>query len=135
MRAYYYDNGAGSPGQLHDSGTEVDTSKLNAIGVLYWSIPVDAEGKWQETIDTVARERAYKNRDVIESSRATLGEKYDNAMAMVWKECVYDHIKEIAASSFIVLTIRHMHDDEEIRYALGGSAFFDMRGNRPLHIL
>ncbi|KIP04843.1 hypothetical protein PHLGIDRAFT_92895 [Phlebiopsis gigantea 11061_1 CR5-6] len=107
MRAYYYDNEAGSPGQLHDSGREVNTSTLNAMGVLYWSIPIDAEGRWQEAIETVARERTYKNKDVIESSRMTLGEKYDSAMAMVWKE--------------------HMHDDEEIRYALGGSAFFDMR--------
>ena len=86
MRAYYYDNETGSPGQLHDSGREVDRATLAAMGVLYWSIPVDPEDKWKETIETVAREREYKNRDVVESSRATLAEKYDNAMAMVWKE-------------------------------------------------
>jgi 1,2-dihydroxy-3-keto-5-methylthiopentene dioxygenase len=86
MRAYYYDNLDGSPTLLHDSGREVDPEVLKAMGVLYWSIPVDAEDKWQEEIDKVAQEREYKNRDVIESSRATMGEKYDGAMAMVWKE-------------------------------------------------
>ncbi|EKM54371.1 uncharacterized protein PHACADRAFT_258169 [Phanerochaete carnosa HHB-10118-sp] len=107
MRAYYYDNRDGEPTLLHDSGIEVDAAVLKAMGVLYWSIPADPEGKWQEKIGKISREREYKNRDVIESSRSTLGEKLDDAMAMVWKE--------------------HMHDDEEIRYTLTGSAYFDVR--------
>ncbi|GJE95439.1 acireductone dioxygenase [Phanerochaete sordida] len=107
MRAYYYDNRDGDPTLPHDSGRQVEPSVLKSMGVLHWSIPVDQEDKWQEEIDQVAREREYKNRDVIESSRSTLGENYSNAMATVWKE--------------------HMHDDEEIRYALRGGAYFDVR--------
>ena len=58
------------------------------MGVLHWFIPIDPQGKWKEGIETVAREREYKNRDVVESSRAVLGERYDDAMATVWKEYV-----------------------------------------------
>jgi len=107
MRAYYYDNRDGEPTLPHDSGREVEPAALKAMGVLHWSIPADPKGKWQEEIDKVAREREYKNRDVIESGRSTLGERYGDAMAVVWKE--------------------HMHDDEEIRYAIKGGAYFDVR--------
>ena len=86
MRAFYYDNADGLSTDLHDSGRAVDPEVLKAMGVLYWSIPVDAAGKWEQEVERIAEEREYKNRDVIESSRATLGEKYDGAMAMVWKE-------------------------------------------------
>lgn len=86
MRAYYFDNEDGSPSELHDSGKEVDLSTLKAMGVIYWTITVDPEGKWKEEIEAVAQEREYKNRDVIESSRSTLGERYDGAMSAVWKE-------------------------------------------------
>jgi 1,2-dihydroxy-3-keto-5-methylthiopentene dioxygenase len=86
MRAYYYDNKDGLPNDSHDSGRLVDPNVLKNMGVLYWSIPVDSEGKWEAEIDNVAEERGYKNRDVIEPSRATLAEKYDSTVAMFWKE-------------------------------------------------
>lgn len=102
MRAYYYDNESGSPSEPHDSGREVDVSILKAMGVLYWSIPVDAEGKWQETIESVARERKYKNRDVVESSRAILGEKYDEVTAKFWKEYVHDSGEWTISRSLVI---------------------------------
>ena len=58
------------------------------MGVLYWSVPVDAEGKWKQEIEKVAHEREYKNSDIVASSRETMGEKFEGAMAMVWKEYV-----------------------------------------------
>ena len=72
----------------HDSGCAVDSELLKAMGVLYWNIPVDPEGEWEKKIDEVAREMGYKNRDIIESSKETMGKNFDNAMAMVWKEYV-----------------------------------------------
>ena len=86
MRAYYYDNSDGLPTDPHDSGRAVDAAVLKAMGVLYWSIPVDPQGEWEKQVDKIAHDREYKNRDVIQSSRATLGEKYNDAMAAVWKE-------------------------------------------------
>lgn len=86
MRAYYYDNLDGHPTLPHDSGHSVAASVLASMGVLHWLIPVDNQGEWEQEIDAVAREREYKNRDVIESSRKTLGDQYDDAMAKVWKE-------------------------------------------------
>ena len=63
MRAYYYDDLPGDQRLLHDSGVEVPVEILKSLGVSYWSIPVDE--KTDEKIDQVAKERDYKNRDVI----------------------------------------------------------------------
>jgi len=107
MRAYYYDSVPGDQRLLHDSGRPVSTKELEAIGVASWKIPIDTEGKWQARIDEVARERGYKNRDVINVTKAGLGDAYEAKIKMFFEE--------------------HMHEDEEIRYILSGSGFFDVR--------
>ncbi|THH26496.1 hypothetical protein EUX98_g7693 [Antrodiella citrinella] len=107
MRAFYHDNVIADQTALHDSGRAVSEEDLKASGVLYWNIPVEDDGKWEDEIDAVARDRQYKNRDVKESSKATLGESYEAMAKMVYKE--------------------HMHEDEEIRFVLSGSGFFDVR--------
>lgn len=53
---------------------------------MYWNIPVKDDGKWESEIDAVARDRQYKNRDVKESSKAILGDSYEEMMKMVYKE-------------------------------------------------
>lgn len=88
MRAYYFDDLPSDPRLPHiASGVPaVDDATLKAIGVLHWSIPVDASGQWEQEINKVASEREYKNRDVVESSRALMGEEFEQKMAVVWKE-------------------------------------------------
>ena len=88
MRAYYSDDLPTDPRLPHiaPDAPAVDDATLKSIGVLHWSIPVDATGKWEQEINRVATEREYKNRDVVESSRALMGEEFEQKMAVVWKE-------------------------------------------------
>ena len=85
MRAYYFDNIPGDQRLLHDSGRSVDVSTLSALGVLYWSIPVE---NWQSDIDNIAKERSYKNRDTINVSKEGLGDAYEAKLEGFFKECV-----------------------------------------------
>ncbi|TCD68166.1 1,2-dihydroxy-3-keto-5-methylthiopentene dioxygenase [Steccherinum ochraceum] len=107
MRAFYHDNIPGNQTALHDSGRSVTVDDLKANGLLYWRIPVEDNGKWEQEIDEVARERSYKNRDVKETSREILGAEFDAMLKMVYAE--------------------HIHEDEEIRFVLAGTGFFDIR--------
>jgi 1,2-dihydroxy-3-keto-5-methylthiopentene dioxygenase len=45
----------------HDSGNAYSAADLDKLGIVYRSIPIDAEGKWQGEIDMFAKERGYKN--------------------------------------------------------------------------
>ncbi|KAI0820863.1 1,2-dihydroxy-3-keto-5-methylthiopentene dioxygenase [Trametes gibbosa] len=107
MRAYYLDDLPGDQRLPHDSGHVASLETLAALGVLYWRIPVDAPGGWEIQVNAIADERKYRSRDVVTASRESLGEVFDARMAMFFKE--------------------HIHEDEEIRYLLEGSAFFDVR--------
>ncbi|KAF7290191.1 1,2-dihydroxy-3-keto-5-methylthiopentene dioxygenase [Mycena indigotica] len=71
---------------------------------LTWHIPVAG---YEDKVDEVARERGYKNRDTINVSREGMGEAYEAKIRGFFEE--------------------HMHEDEEIRYILSGSGFFDVR--------
>jgi len=104
MRAYYFDNIPGDQRLPHDSGRAVSTSTLSACGVLHWSIPVENN---EQQIDQVAAERGYKNRDTINVTKEGLGDAYESKIKNFFEE--------------------HMHEDEEIRYILSGSGFFDVR--------
>ena len=86
MRAFYHDNLPGDPSAVHDSGRAVSEDDLKASGVLYFQIPVDDNGQWEKDVDALAQKREYKNRDVKESSRASLGDAFDAGMKMVYAE-------------------------------------------------
>ena len=88
MRAYYFDDVLSDQRLPHiaSDAPAVDDATLKAIGLLHWSIPIDAMGQWEKEIDKVAREREYKNRDIVESSRALMGQEFEQKMAVVWKE-------------------------------------------------
>jgi len=106
MRAYYYDNLPGDQRLPHDYSPSrpVDPAKLQILGVSFWSIPVEGH---EPHIDAICKERAYKNRDLINCSKAGMGDVYEEKIKGFFQE--------------------HMHEDEEIRYILSGSGFFDIR--------
>ncbi|KAG1769960.1 1,2-dihydroxy-3-keto-5-methylthiopentene dioxygenase [Suillus placidus] len=82
MRAFYFDNIPGDQRLLHDSG-----------------IP--------NQVDTVAKERSYRNSDIMTITKDGLGDLYEAKLKSFYEE--------------------HMHEDDEIRYILEGSGFWDIR--------
>ena len=75
--------------------------KLSELGILHFNYPE------VDDVNKVAAERDYKNRDEITISPTTLP-GYEEKVKMFFNE--------------------HLHEDEEIRYILDGSGFFDVRG-------
>jgi 1,2-dihydroxy-3-keto-5-methylthiopentene dioxygenase len=71
MRAYYFDNLPGDQRLPHDSSRPVDAQTLKNIKVEFWNIPVEGH---EERLNVIAREREYKNRDVITVSKEGLGD-------------------------------------------------------------
>ncbi|KAF8176918.1 Acireductone dioxygenase ARD family [Pholiota molesta] len=106
MRAYYFDNLPGDQRLPHDCvpSRPVAPETLDKLSVKVWTIPVAGH---EAAVDALARERGYKNRDTIEVSKEGLGEIYEAKIKTFFEE--------------------HMHEDEEIRYILSGSGFFDVR--------
>lgn len=85
----------------HDSGRVVDVDALKKIGVLYYRLPE------LESLNKLAEERGYKNRDEIVVSPEKMGDVYESKVKMFFDE--------------------HLHEDEEIRYIRGGQGYFDVR--------
>ncbi|KAH8821597.1 1,2-dihydroxy-3-keto-5-methylthiopentene dioxygenase-like protein [Xylogone sp. PMI_703] len=102
MRAYWYDNDKNADQrEPHDSGRSVSTDYLEKLGVLYYRIPEE------ESVNKLASERQYKNRDVITVSPEKMGAIYEEKVKMFFDE--------------------HIHEDEEIRYIRDGAGYFDVR--------
>ena len=59
------------------------------------------------SVDKIASERCYQNRDEIIVSPENMGSSYEEKVKMFFNE--------------------HLHEDEEIRYILDGNGFFDVR--------
>lgn len=89
----------------HNTGKDASLDDLGKLGVIYKFCGT------QEQVDAIALERSYKNRDVVNISLGTF--KNDNKALMDKLEIFYTE---------------HLHEDEEIRYCLDGSGYFDVRG-------
>ncbi|TFY73591.1 hypothetical protein EWM64_g10422 [Hericium alpestre] len=63
---------------------------------------------WQSEIDIVAKEKNYKNRDVINITKEGLGDGTGKSFRFFMRS-------------------KHLHEDEEIRYILDGAGYFDIR--------
>jgi cupin superfamily acireductone dioxygenase involved in methionine salvage len=88
----------------HDSGRPVDATHLASLGLLSMHFP-DVDDP--SSVDALAQERAYKNRDIITVSPASMGDIYEAKVKTFFAE--------------------HLHEDEEIRYILDGAGYFDVR--------
>ncbi|CAF9927774.1 1,2-dihydroxy-3-keto-5-methylthiopentene dioxygenase [Imshaugia aleurites] len=104
MKAYYYNEDSSDQREDHDSGRAVSTDYLSQLGVLYHCCPSVS------SVDEIASERSYKNRDEIIVSPEKMGPVYEEKVKMFFSE--------------------HLHEDEEIRYILDGHGFFDVRNDR-----
>ncbi|KAG6824883.1 1,2-dihydroxy-3-keto-5-methylthiopentene dioxygenase 1 [Tricholoma furcatifolium] len=116
MRAYYFDNIPGDQRLPHDyvPSQPVSIDKLTSLGVKYWTIPVEG---YETEVNRIAEKEGYKNRDTINVSKEGLGDMSGG---------LFDASKlyETKIKGFFE---EHMHEDEEIRYILDGSGFFDVR--------
>lgn len=101
MRAYYYDNAPGDQRLPHDSGRDVPEAVLKSLGINL------SQHSSLSTVDALAKERGYKNRDEVTISPAAMGEAYEGKVKMFFDE--------------------HLHEDEEIRYIRDGAGYFDVR--------
>ena len=103
MRAYLYQDSSEDPRSPHDSGTLISNAILSDLGVLYFHIS-DVDPIPQ--LEKIAKERQYKNRDTVHISPTTLP-NYDQKLNIFFTE--------------------HIHEDEEIRFIVDGSGYFDVR--------
>ncbi|KAJ8659194.1 hypothetical protein O0I10_005233 [Lichtheimia ornata] len=112
MRAYVYDTADTADQRApHDTGIEKSIDDLSRIGVLYWRFDgPDAT----ERLDKLALERQYKNRDQIVVSPESMGEVYEEKVKMFFAE--------------------HLHEDEEIRFVLDGTGYFDVRDQQDVWV-
>ncbi|EEA18913.1 1,2-dihydroxy-3-keto-5-methylthiopentene dioxygenase [Talaromyces marneffei ATCC 18224] len=101
MKAYWYDNVSGDQREDHDSRRPVSESYLQSLGVVYHHFPE------LSSVNALAAERGYKNRDEITVSPEKMGAVYEEKVKSFFSE--------------------HLHEDEEIRYILDGDGFFDVR--------
>lgn len=74
---------------------------LAKLGVIYRRFENESD------VDSLAKERNYKNRDIITVSPEKMGDIYEEKVKSFFSE--------------------HLHEDEEIRYIRDGVGFFDVR--------
>ncbi|GMM38050.1 acireductone dioxygenase (Ni2+-requiring) [Saccharomycopsis crataegensis] len=105
MKSYYYDESDPSSYQHdHDSGIEVTPEQLKQIGVLYYHLDN------MDDVNKLAKQREYKNRDQISLSSNS-----------------FPGGQEALKAKLDTFIEEHLHEDEEIRYIVEGSGFFDVR--------
>ncbi|KAJ6258621.1 1,2-dihydroxy-3-keto-5-methylthiopentene dioxygenase [Drechslerella dactyloides] len=105
MKIYYFDALPGDQREPHKSSDQVPESLLSDLSIIAGHYPDVA------SVDQIAKDRSYKNRDVITVSPDAMGDIYESKVKMFFDE--------------------HLHEDEEIRYILDGSGFFDVRAGTP----
>lgn len=105
MKAYFYDDLPGDQRLPHDSAEYLTSETLTRLGLI--------AGHYAEldAVNEIAKERSYKNRDEIIVSPDAMGDIYESKVKMFFNE--------------------HLHEDEEIRYVLDGSGYFDVRSDLP----
>ncbi|KAI8052881.1 1,2-dihydroxy-3-keto-5-methylthiopentene dioxygenase 3 [Syncephalis plumigaleata] len=106
MRAYYYNENTNEDqrgAHEYTPSRPVTVEQLEQVGVLYWHLN---DSDRMEQLETICKEREYKNRDEITISPERLPD-YPTKIKTFFTE--------------------HLHEDEEIRFILDGSGYFDVR--------
>ncbi|KAJ3110417.1 1,2-dihydroxy-3-keto-5-methylthiopentene dioxygenase [Phlyctochytrium bullatum] len=109
VAAWYFKESDEDKRSLHqyEPNQEVSFAELEKIGVYYQRID-NTQPDFMDKIEAICVERQYKNRDTIDISPEKLP-NYDEKLKTFFTE--------------------HLHEDEEIRYILAGSGYFDVRSN------
>lgn len=110
IEAWYMDEDTNSDQRLpHRQNPNVacDIPTLKALGVLHWQLDADKHES-DPALDKIRADRGYSYQDIITVSPEKLP-NYEDKIKSFFEE--------------------HMHADEEIRYILEGSGYFDVRAN------
>ncbi|KAG0625498.1 hypothetical protein M758_2G060100 [Ceratodon purpureus] len=107
MEAWYMDDSAEDQRKPHhrDPPEYVSLDKLAELGVLHWVLDADSYENDPE-LQKIRKERGYNYEDFIEVCPEKLP-NYETKIKIFFEE--------------------HIHTDEEIRYCLDGSGYFDVR--------
>jgi len=91
---------------VESPSTEYTLEQLKDLGVLYWKLDAD---KYEEegTLGNICKERGYTYKDIVTVAPDTLP-NYEEKIKIFFQE--------------------HLHTDDEIRFFLNGSGYFDVRG-------
>lgn len=102
MHAYFMDDIPGDQRLPHDSGRDASDDILKSIGVLHWRIPIDEAGSYKDGVLRVAKERDYKNHDVIVINKESLGNEFETKIKNFYHEC--DVVSNYRSSSHSLFT-------------------------------
>lgn len=107
VQAWYVDDSTDDPRLPHraEPARPVGLEQLRRLGVLYWKLDADRYEDDPE-LEKIRRERNYSWMDIITICREKLPD-YEEKVKMFYEE--------------------HLHLDDEIRYVLDGSGYFDVR--------
>ena len=105
LQAWYYNETPEDPREEHkfNPSKPVSLQELEKIGVLNWNFDPKTE---LEKVEELRKTRNYQNKDEITISKERLP-NYEEKLKIFFTE--------------------HLHDDEEIRYIMEGSGYFDIR--------
>eukprot|EP01088_Endostelium_zonatum_P013452 TRINITY_DN28023_c0_g1_i1.p1 TRINITY_DN28023_c0_g1~~TRINITY_DN28023_c0_g1_i1.p1 ORF type:complete len:190 (-),score=56.13 TRINITY_DN28023_c0_g1_i1:40-558(-) len=106
-------------------GVEFTEKDLNAIGVLYFKLD---KNEWQKQIEKICQERGYKNRDEVFISTGDKGAESRTFYTTNQIKLTKDNEK--LPGMLKKFFEEHSHDDEEIRFVVGGSGRFDLRDDQ-----
>ncbi|KYO32930.1 acireductone dioxygenase isoform X1 [Alligator mississippiensis] len=107
VQAWYMDEAAAHPEKPHECepARPVGLEQLRRLGVLYWKLDAD-NYETDPELARIRRERNYSWMDIITIDKDKLP-NYEDKIKIFYEE--------------------HLHLDEEIRYILEGSGYFDVR--------
>ncbi|XP_078397822.1 acireductone dioxygenase [Cetorhinus maximus] len=107
MEAWYMDGSAGDQRQPHQRqpNQAVTRKELEQFGILYWKLDADKYENDPE-LQKIRKERNYSWMDIVNIHKDTMP-NYEEKIRSFFQE--------------------HIHLDEEIRYILDGSGYFDVR--------
>ncbi|XP_074656835.1 acireductone dioxygenase-like isoform X2 [Tubulanus polymorphus] len=107
MRAWFMDTIDADQRELHmtDPPQFVALEDLKKLGLLYWKLDGD---NYEPELNVIRADRGYNYEDEIEATPEKLP-NYEEKLKSFFTE--------------------HLHSDEEIRYVVDGSGYFDVRNN------
>ncbi|KAK1333313.1 hypothetical protein QTO34_006854 [Cnephaeus nilssonii] len=124
VQAWYLDDSAADPRRPHrpEPARPVGLEQLRRLGILYWKLDPDRHESDPE-LEKIRKERNYSWMDIVTLSKEKLPDYEEKA-----RSSRFGGLIGFASSTVIkMFYTEHLHRDEEIRYVLDGSGYFDVR--------